>query len=826
MIDNTPMLPPTHLKNRVRQRYPAVPVVASFAAGIAADRLASLPWRVWFFASGILALSWWVCFLSRRNRWASACLLGSLLTLGGGWHHTFWSMVTANDISRFAHEKEPSLVRIRGVISESPVVLETSQQKFRPSWARLDRSYCRLKCTHLNTMEGVQPVSGSVRMTVGGHLLHAKVGDTVEVDGWLYAPRGPRNPGEFDYAGYLRGQKLHALLRVNEPDAVTVVQRGGWTWRRAIAQLREHCEFTLIQHLKGRAVSVGSAMLLGDRSGLDSRIREAFVASGMLHIFAISGLHVGILAGFVWLVCHLLNFSTRATAFAIIPVVVAYMLMTDIRPSAIRATVMIVFIVFAQPWHRRVSLWNVLALSAMILLIWKPPELFNVGAQLSFLSVMALITSENWWQRWQANRRTDDVDQLRERSWFLSQCSHVMNWSMRSALAMLLIWIFTAPLVAARFHVVSPIGMLTNLFLIPLLGFVFVPGFLLLIFGVLVPSIAFLPGAVFNFGLTCLINIAQLSSEAALGHLYVSGPREIWILIYYGLLFFAAFGAWQLRVVRWSWSAVCVWTILGLIGCFSPPSPDGLRCTFLSTGHGLSVLIETPNRRVLLYDSGSLANGNRATEAVRSALWTRGYERLDAIVISHADIDHFNGIPGLLRSLPVGKVIFAQSFLDYTQSPVRELGEILQHRITPVEITYAGDRIAIDPKVSIRVLHPSHHSHKNDNANSIVLEILYAEKRILLTGDLEKEGLEEMLEKPSRKVDVLLAPHHGSLIANPPELVKWANPRFVVVSSGKRAPLTELKRRYESNSRVFSTHLDGAITFVIDPSGTIQIESP
>ena len=149
--------------------------------------------------------------------------------------------------------------------------------------------------------------------------------------------------------------------------------------------------------------------------------------------------------------------------------------------------------------------------------------------------------------------------------------------------------------------------------------------------------------------------------------------------------------------------------------------------------------------------------------------------RIDALVISHADIDHFNGVPGLSRTTPIGEVLVHPSFLDFDQESVRLTCDRLATRKVPIRNIWAGDRLMLDGRVSVVVRSPDvNERHSLDNANSVVLDITYANRRILLTGDLEQVGLRQLLRQPPSKTDVLLAPHHGSLNANTSDLARWS----------------------------------------------------
>jgi competence protein ComEC len=244
-------------------------------------------------------------------------------------------------------------------------------------------------------------------------------------------------------------------------------------------------------------------------------------------------------------------------------------------------------------------------------------------------------------------------------------------------------------------------------------------------------------------------------------------------------------------------------------------------------GHGGAVLLELPDGRTLLYDAGSIQNPMRAERAIETVLWNRGHHRIDGLIISHADIDHYNAAPGLLERIPVGTVFAGRSFLDFQQEPVRECCEAAFREGVPIRLVGEGDRFAIGDDVMIRILHPPDPweagSQTSDNAHSLVVLVEYAGRRILLTGDLEKEGLKRLLARQRLDVDVLQTPHHGSIAANPRALSTWATPEFAVAGSGRNVPTEELRNIYGMAARVITTFKEGATTVDIGSDGALRV---
>ena len=184
---------------------------------------------------------------------------------------------------------------------------------------------------------------------------------------------------------------------------------------------------------------------------------------------------------------------------------------------------------------------------------------------------------------------------------------------------------------------------------------------------------------------------------------------------------------------------------------------DELRCTFLAVGHGGCAVLETPDGRTLLYDAGALGGPDVSRRQIAPFLWYRGIRRIDEVFLSHADLDHFNGLPELLERFAVGQVTCTPTFADKNTEGVRETLDVLRRRGVSIRIVKAGEHLWAGD-LSLEVLHPPAVGPEgNENARSLVLEVRHAGHTLLLTGDLEGPGLERVLGLPPHRVDVLMA---------------------------------------------------------------------
>ena len=320
------------------------------------------------------------------------------------------------------------------------------------------------------------------------------------------------------------------------------------------------------------------------------------------------------------------------------------------------------------------------------------------------------------------------------------------------------------------------------------------------------------------------------ASQLPGGHLYAPGPPLWWLVVFY-----AGWGLVAL-IPRWraDWKRVLalavLWVAVGFAAAGWPTRADAsLRCSFLAVGHGTCVVLEIPGGQTLLYDAGSLASPESATNTVSAFLWSRGITHLDGIVISHPDVDHYNAVPGLLERFSVGAVYVSPLMFDaWANDGDLTAPEFLKRSLDaagiPLQEVWMNDRLKLaNPAVQLEVLHPPRFGVTGrDNANSILLAVEYAGSKILLPGDLESPGIESVLAEPPLDVDILLAPHHGSRFSDPPGFAAWCSPGWVVMSGGssdaKSTSFASSSYR-RAGAKILHTAFAGAVEFALGPDG-------
>jgi competence protein ComEC len=239
--------------------------------------------------------------------------------------------------------------------------------------------------------------------------------------------------------------------------------------------------------------------------------------------------------------------------------------------------------------------------------------------------------------------------------------------------------------------------------------------------------------------------------------------------------------------------------------------------------------MQTSDGRTILYDAGAIGSPEYATQTVSSYLWHRGVMRIDGIVISHADIDHYNAVPGLLERFRVGAVYASPIMFDGVADEsgpggIKLLHGAIRRAGVPIREIWVGDRLQLGADVTARVFHPPQRGVVgSDNANSLTLGVEYAGRRILLPGDLESPGIDDLMAEAPYDSDILLAPHHGSRRSDPPGFAAWSRPEWVVISGGGGDDIGHVVQTYRrARAQVLATSNSGTIEFHFAKNGQVS----
>lgn len=798
---------------------PLVPVALAVTAGVAADRLIGVP----LSASAITFIGGLVAWMvAARKSFARGLpwLWVALAALGALHHRQFRDIYPADDIGHAATE-EPRLVRLRGKLVEPPTTSAPAKPDPLRSLPPSESSRGVLAVTHWQARDDWLPVSGRVRLTVGGRLHGLRAGDEVEAIGWLSTPPPPMNPGETDNEDRLRDERIRAVLTVRKTADGVVRLATGTTLFGSLDAVRGWGRQVFDEALPPDVSGLAAALLLGDTSALARDEWDKYVRTGVVYALAISGQHLVVLAAFLWAVLRLLGVRQKRGAWAVMLALIAYALLTGARPPAVRSAVQVAVVCGGMILRRPVLPANAFALAWLVVIGLQPTDIADAGCQLSFLCVAILTWGTS---RWFAPKPLEPLERLIEES--RPTWERILRRLGRVILVIyavtIVLGLAVLPLVAARYHLISLAGLLIGPPVVLLTSIALIGGFLMLFTAATVPWLQPPFAWVTQKSLALCSWIVDGADRLPLGHTYVGNVPAWWLLGLYGVLLAGLILPALRRRSRWVGLAGLGWLAVGLAGASLRPASDELRVAFLAVGHGGCTVIETPDGRTLLYDAGALNGPDLTRRIVAPYLWYRGIRRIDDVLLSHADLDHFNGLPALIDRFRIGRIILTPSFADKTTPGVREALRAIEQAKVPIQIATSGDVLTAGD-VTFEVLHPPADGPPGvENVRSLVLLVRHAGHSILLTGDLEGAGLERLLATPARAVDVLMAPHHGSKVANTPALAAWAKPQLVIACQGPPPWPTAVSDVYASRgARYLGTWPHGAITIRSHRTGLI-----
>jgi competence protein ComEC len=794
-------------------------------------------------AGGLIA--WWLLWRRSFDRAAAVTLAVSLAASGGAWHHQRWHYFSADDIGLFAREKaEPVCVEAVAVTGPRlvPAPAYDPLRSLRPT----DQTRLAIRLVGIRDGSHWLSASGGAQLSMIGKPTNIHAGDRLRILGHLSAPWPASNPGEIDYAELARGRGQLAAVYVNHPEGIEILRpASGWSLGEFVESVRSRGDKLLWDNLSHERAGLAAAVLLGAREELDPHRVEPFMLTGTIHVMVVAGLHVGVLAFLLFQALRIGWVPRRTALVAVAGVTGLYALVTDAEPPVLRATIL-VWIVCVSLWLGRGRLaMNSLALAGLVIVALNPTELFRAGTQLSFLAVAGLIALGP------LARRHEPLDPLarliaQSRPWLTRMLHRVRHELFQAGFVGLIIWLVTAPLVMAHFHLISPAAILLMPVLVLPMTLAMISGFGVLLFGAWLPPVTKLCAILCDQNLALLEWIVAKTAAWRWSHQWVAGPRDWWLcgiyLILGAIIFIPGIApSRSLRgqsmppplsrlqsiigwVGQWRWPLALLssWCAVGLgVAWLRPIRSDGLDCTFVSVGHGCAVVVELPDGRVLLSDAGRLGSPYVGAREISSCLWSRGLTHIDAIVLSHNDIDHLNAVPELLERFSVGVVYVSPVMFNRETNALKALKQAIGRARVPLREISVGQHLASGDDTCIDVLHPPPDGMgETENADSICLAIVWRGRRILLTGDLAPPGLETVVAERSEPFDVIMVPHHGSAASLPPVFAAWCRAHWAVISGDLTHDSHVAVKAYrDAGSIVLNTATSGAVHFYLPPDG-------
>jgi len=768
------------------------------------------------FPSYIIAYTAFACF---------ACL--------GAIRLTSYYQPKANDVRNFVGDKR-MLATIRGLIVTEPYVNQNRGWEFAKFKYTDPASSFYLKMEKIKTIDDWAEASGTVRVQVAESVLDLKAGDYIEAYCWLDRFKEPTNPGQFDTARYLARKNVFIAASVQSREGIKLLESGSaGIFTKIKRKLRETSTQALVGNLSPEDRNRGllEALLLGYRRNIDDETYMAFRKTGLLHFISLSGLHLGILIGIIWWLCKTVGLMKPARATICIIAIAVFLLIVPPRPPTVRAAIIGWVFCASFFFRRRHNPVNTLSLAAIILLLIRPTNLFEAGWQLSFASVLGLvlfcerihfflyekITGLPWGKKTPKTRP------------FFRIISRPGPYLLRLFSTSLTAWMSGAGILLYHFYTISPLTCIWAAVVFLPVALILTVGYLKIVLSLLLPSAAAVLGVIVTGLADFLIWVVRLIAHLDISQILIGHVPPALIILYYCLILFAGFAYFRRPLIK---KAICTVMALAII-VFSGVTKwqrtnrDNLVITVLDVSHGQAILAQLPGKANILFDVGSLHKSDIGRRTVAAFLDYSGINKIDAIIISHNDIDHINGIPEIVEHCKVEDVYANAAFFSKTD----EWGtaKFLKERLLEKghKIQRLGKNLNSGSRVKIKILWPSEQICENeeldDNDKSVVSLIEFAGTKILLCSDIEKFAQRELLRiYPNLKAGVVVVPHHGSAKTLEAGFLESLEADILIYSCGLRQYERQQTSKRESKAKSFYTVRDGAITVCISKDGTIR----
>ena len=772
---------------------PLLPLSAALALGIVLAAWAtSVPG--WLLAAGGLLLAVGACATAfgpdgTCESAATAVLLALAVVLGALRGVT--EQLPADHIARakLASVVNVPVVKVEGRLAEEPV-----------RWAS-GRTRLILDVDGFFDEADRRPASGRLQVTLYGETAAVGEGQRVSVELKLARPRGFRNPDAFDYPAFLRREGI-LLVGSGRAESLVPLTPDEPPWpvrvkRRAVAVIGAH--------LPEMSAALLAGLILGEKTGLPAETDEAFRRAGVYHILAVSGFNVALLASSVFFVLSALGVSRRTTAVAAGVALVGFALVVGGQASVLRATVMGLLLLTAMLLDRESQLMNALALAALVLLVWRPGDLWDPGFQLSFAATAGIIYLTPSITSW-----------LAARDW--------PAWLATAVAVSVGAQAAVTPVMLAHFNQLSLVGIVANLVVVPVAAVGTTLGMLALLVALASAAAADVLFQALWLALLALRAAVWAAAAVPAAMIHLPAPGWTAILSWCGLLVLMP----VLDARRWTRVAAagCLAAALALsIWPWVRPGDGRLRVTFLDVGQGDAILVELPEGPRLLVDGGP-AGARRLDVGERVLapfLWNRPALRLDAVAVSHSDPDHSGGLRAVLTRFRVGELWENGRWGPGSEETLRAAERSGACRRTLV----AGQRMWLGSAL-VTVLNPDGTQSldepppKGENEESLVLRLDWRGFSLLLTGDLGRPGEERVLAShaPVRAL-ALKVGHHGSRFSSTDEFLAATRAAVAVISVGARNPFRHptpeaLGRLEAAGARIYRTDRDGAVVLETD----------
>ncbi|MBB6445960.1 DNA internalization-related competence protein ComEC/Rec2 [Bacillus benzoevorans] len=638
------------------------------------------------------------------------------------------------------------------------------------------------------------------------------------MQGTLERPQSSTNENSFNYKTYLERKHIYWLLEPEKFNLENCQRTKGLL--SGLKGIRAKGISYLEEHFPEEAVPLSAALLFGTSELMDEDMLDSFRELGIVHLIAISGLHITILVTMIYFLLLRLGVTREKGILLLFICLPIYGILAGASPSVNRSVLMTMLLLFCSWRKDRQRLLDVISLTFLLYVFVLPNSIYDVGFQLSFLATYAILLSAPI---------------------ILTRYTHPVSLGLAVSYISM---ICTAPVLLYFFFEFSFISLLVNLLYIPLFNLVLLPyvffGFL---FDLLFPGLAGHLLMPLNSVIIFMNHLTEKIASLPWNTLVLGRPEPPFLLLYiWGFL---------MLFVLWEAGHKGKWrTLLFLLPfllfasqyAYNHFSLEG-EITFLDVGQGDCIFIKLPfGRGIYLIDTGGNIPFEQEPWQIRKSrydtgkdtvvpfLKSKGVTVIDKLIITHGDQDHAGGAPAVLKEVKVKELVLPD--VRERNDLVNRMIQLAKKQQIPLKFVHDGERWKSGDYL-FQIISPEADSTSEGNDGSIVLFAEIGGLKWLFTGDLEEEGEARLMRKyPALKADVLKAGHHGSHSSTSEAFVAQLSPHIAVISVGKHNryghPSEEvIERLSERKIKILRTDLSGAITYTFEKElGTFSVHHP
>lgn len=723
------------------------------------------------------------------------CLATGLVLMGMVRYELSTGYKQRNHILNYTNIREP--VAISGVVVKYPE-------------QRVNKINLAVETKEIFINREVKPTQGKILVNLRDTSNSFQYGDEIIVRGKLRRPRDSRNPGEFDYREYLLAQGIFGVMSLNESRQVQKISTGDGSWFlwNLVYPVKKYLDDFIKRNLPTKEAALLRGLLIGERGEIPPELRDAFSKLGVIHILAVSGLHVGFIILIFMGVFGVVRIPYGVRVFLTLLGLIFYAYLTNLKPPVVRASIMGGLLLLGTLLQRKTDGVNTLAIAALFILILNPLELFQSGFQLSFAAVAAII------YLYPKLRKIIFFKNILQRF----QERPFIRYPVELLLVSLAAFLGTLPFAIIYFNRMPSFSLPANLLIIPLAFCGLASGIVASVLNLFTATLAQLYLNAAWFFLHLIIKIVEWGSQIPLAYWEIYKLTPLQMLGYFvGLLLLLNLKS--LRVTRW---LVIYSLVLANILVWSSYSGNAqeLEIIFFDVGQGDAALLTSPAGQHILIDGGTrYSDYDEGKWVIAPYLKREGIDEIDALVLSHAHTDHVGGFPYLLRNFKVHEVWDNEQAED--SKIYQEYAGLLDSLKIKRRILRAGDVIEDFAPVKIYVFHPTNDFLKlrdvSVNNGSLVLKVSYGEADFLFLGDIENLGerqvakFGDMLES-----EVVKVAHHGSNTSSSLFLLNAIQPHYAVISVGEFNKFDHphppaLTRLNSTGAKIFRTDQNAAV---------------